>query len=248
VYIITSVLHDVNNYFDFLAVIFPPYKYRMIYIFGGSFATDHPNSGSWTDLLSKQYKIKNLAKDNSSNGKVYLDLLSVKDILTNNDILIVVWNDFLLPHINQLDDVDDKPKLMELYIKHFYNEELVFEQYKLYLNAFKEIAEEKGATLIALWSAPSNYINNFIWPWEQDHHLNYKKHTYAVDFPNDIRPSLIYYSKLEIKDLTEQEQSAMFACDSRPNHIADMQVHASIFNAVNAVIQGTKTGIINLDI
>ena len=220
----------------------------MIYIFGSSFATAHPNSGSWTDLLSKQYKIKNLAKDNRSNGRLYLDLLSVKDTLTSNDILIVVWNDFLLPHVNELDDVDDKPKLMELYIKHFYNEELVFEQYKLYLNAFKEIAEEKGATLIALWSAPSNYINNFIWPWKQDHHLNYKKHTYAVDFPNDIRPSLIYYSKLEIKNLSEEEQSAMFACDSRPNHIADMQVHASIFNTVNAVIQGTKTGILYLDI
>jgi hypothetical protein len=232
----------------FLTVIFPPYKYRMIYIFGSSFATAHPNSGSWTDLLSKQYKIKNLAKDNRSNGRLYLDLLSVKDTLTSNDILIVVWNDFLLPHVNELDDVDDKPKLMELYIKHFYNEELVFEQYKLYLNAFKEIAEEKGATLIALWSAPSNYINNFIWPWKQDHHLNYKKHTYAVDFPNDIRPSLIYYSKLEIKNLSEEEQSAMFACDSRPNHIADMQVHASIFNTVNAVIQGTKTGILYLDI
>ena len=55
----------------------------------------------------------------------------------------MVWNDFLFPHINKLDDVDDKPKLMELYIKHFYNEELVFEQYKLYLNAFKEIAAKK---------------------------------------------------------------------------------------------------------
>ena len=220
----------------------------MIYIFGSSFATDHPNSGSWTDLLSKQYKIKNLAKDNRSNGRLYLDLLSVKDTLTSNDILIVVWNDFLLPHVNELDDVNDKPKLMELYIKHFYNEELVFEQYKLYLNAFKEIAAEKGATLIVLWSAPSNYINNFIWPWKQDHHLNYKKHTYAVDFPNDIRPSLIYYSKLEIKHLTEEEHSAMFACDSRPNHIADMQVHTNIFNTVNAVIQGTKTGILYLDI
>ena len=92
----------------------------MIYIFGSSFATAHPNSGSWTDLLSKQYKIKNLAKDNRSNGRIYLDLLSVKDTLTNNDILIVVWNDFLLPHINELDDVEDKPKLMEIYIKHFY--------------------------------------------------------------------------------------------------------------------------------
>ena len=242
------MFHAVNNYFDFLTGIFPPYKYRMIYIFGSSFATDHPNSGSWTDLLSKQYKIKNLAKDNRSNGRLYLDLLSVKDTLTSNDILIVVWNDFLLPHVNELDDVNDKPKLMELYIKHFYNEELVFEQYKLYLNAFKEIAAEKGTTLIVLWSAPSNYINNFIWPWKQDHHLNYKKHTYAVDFPNDIRPSLIYYSKLEIKHLTEEEQSAMFACDSRPNHIADMKVHANIFNTVNAVIQGTKTGIIHLDI
>ena len=219
----------------------------MIYIFGTSFATYHPESGSWTDLLSKQYKIKNLATDNRSNGRLYLDLLSVKDTLTSNDILIVVWTDFLLPDINRLDDVDDKPKLMELYIKHFYNEELVFEQYKLYLNAFKEIAAEKGATLIALWSAPSNYIDNFIWPWKQDHHLNYKKHTYAVDFPNDIRPSLMYYSKLEIKDLTEEEQSATCAYDSRPNHIADMQVHANIFNTVNAVIQGTKTGIIYLD-
>ena len=49
------------------------------------------------------------------------------------------------------------------------------------------------------------------------------------------------------KDLTEEEQSAMFACDSRPNHIADMQVHTNIFNTVNAVIQGTKTGILYLD-
>ena len=48
--------------------------------------------------------------------------------------------------------------------------------------------------------------------------------------------------------LTEEEQSAIFAYDSRPNHIADMQVHANIFNTVNAVIQGTKTGILYLDL
>ena len=220
----------------------------MIYMFGGSYAQPGSGPDSWVTKISDNYKVKNLAWANKSNAEMYLDLLSVKDKLKANDTIIVVWNDYLFPYINNVNSnaLENKRDIISFYLKHLHNEELVLEHYKFYLNSFKQIAQERDVKLIALWSVPSNYINHWMWPWHQDHHLNYKKHTYAVDFPNDIRPSLMYFSKVEMKHLTDSEQEALVAKDHRPNHIANLSVHDEIYNYITQMLDNKLSGIVNL--
>ena len=216
----------------------------MIYIFGGSFA-EAVHVDSWATKLSKKYNVTNLATPNRSNAQTFLDLLAIKDKLKQEDIIILVCNDYLFPYINRVNELElsVKQKLMEDFIKYFYHEDLMTEHYKFYLNSFKQISEEKNVKLIVLWAAPSNYINKSHWPWAKPFHLDLKKHTYVMDFPNEIRPSLIYYSKLELKGVSPEEEYQMTNHDKRPNHVANLVIHEAIYDKLTKFINNELSGL-----
>jgi len=222
----------------------------MIYIFGGSYAVNENNSISWVTRLDQKYQVTNLAKSNTSNSDMLLALLAVHEKLTSEDIVIVVWNDYMFPYTGSIRNLplEKQEKLLDDYFEYFYNNELAFEHYLYTLKRFKELCSQ--SKLIVLWSSPSNQSLTFTWPWEQDFHLNYKKHTFATTFENEIRPGLVYFSKREIKELSLKgnELKQMLIDDPRPNHIGSESVHNAIYESINKFIANDVTGIINLDI
>jgi len=222
----------------------------MIYIFGGSYAVNENNPISWVTQLNQNYQVTNLAKSNTSNSDMLLALLAVHEKLTSKDIVIVVWNDYMFPYTGSIRNLplEKQEKLLADYFEYFYNNELAFEHYLYTLKRFKELCSQ--SKLIVLWSSPSNQSSTFTWPWEQDFHLNYKKHTFATTFENEIRPGLVYFSKREIKEmnLKGNELKQMLIDDPRPNHIGSESVHNAIYESINKFIANDATGVVNLDI
>jgi hypothetical protein len=222
----------------------------MIYIFGGSYAVDEKNPISWVTRLGKTYQVTNLAKSNTSNSDILLALMSMYQKLNSNDTVIVTWNDFMFPYTGSIRNLplEKQEKLLADYFEYFYNDELAFEHYLYTLNRFKELCSQ--SKLIVLWSTPSNQSLIFTWPWEQDFHLNWKKHTFAFNFENEIRPGLVYFSKHELKNmnLKGNELKNMLIDDPRPNHIGNISVHDQIYNTLVKFINNDTSGIISLDV
>jgi hypothetical protein len=219
----------------------------MIYIFGGSFA-EPGHSRGWVKKISDNFQVINFAMSNKSNAHSFLDLINVKDKLKPNDTIIFVINDCWFPYIDNINDLDlsVKQRIMEDFAKHFFNEKLLSEQYKFYLDSFKKISKEKDVKLIALWASPSNYINSDHWPWAKPFYLDLNKHVYITDFPNEIRPSLMFYSKLELQGLSPKEESQVMTCDERPNHIANELIHDAIYDKIKKFINNELSGLTHL--
>ena len=222
----------------------------MIYIFGGSYAVNENNPISWVTQLDRAYRVTNLAKPNTSNSDMLLSLLAVHEKLTSDDVVIVVWNDYMFPYTGSIRTLplEKQEKLLADYFEYFYNNELAYEHYLYTLNRFKELCSK--SKLIVLWSSPSNQSTTYAWPWEQDFHLNWKKHIFAVTFENEIRPGLVYFSKHELRkmNIKGDELKKMLIDDPRPNHIGRVSVHNEIYETINKFITNTATGIINLDV
>lgn len=222
----------------------------MIYIFGGSYAVNENNPTSWVTKLDQTYQVTNLAKANTSNSDMLLSLLAVHEKLTSDDVVIVAWHDYMFPYTGSIRTLplEKRGKLLDDYFKYFYNDELAFEHYLYTLNRFKELCSK--SKLIVLWSTPSNQPTTYAWPWEQDFHLNWKKHTFAVTFENEIRPGLVYFSKRELKEMNLRGDALknMLTDDPRPNHIGSASVHNEIYETINKFITNTTTGVVNLDV
>ena len=222
----------------------------MIYIFGGSYAVDENNPISWPTRLDQTHQVTNLAKPNTSNSDMLLSLLAIHEKLTSEDVVIVVWNDYMFPYTGSIRNLplEQQEKLLADYFEYFYNNELAYEHYLYTLNRFKELCSK--SKLIVLWSSPSNQSTTYTWPWEQDFHLNWKKHTFAVNFANEIRPGLVYFSKHELKkmNIKGDELKKILVDDPRPNHIGSASVHDEIYKTINKFITDTAAGIITLDI
>ena len=221
----------------------------MIYIFGGSYAVDENNPISWVTRLGKTYQVTNLAKSNTSNSDMLLALMAVYQKINPDDTVIVVWNDFMFPYTGGICTLpfDKQEQLLSTYFEYFYNDSLAFEHYLYTLNKFKELCSK--SKLIVLWANPSNKAVSHTWPWNQDHDLDWKKHTFAVDFEKEIRPALVYFSKSEIKKmkLKGSELTKILTDDPRPNHIGSLSVHNEIYLSIDKFINNTATGVITLD-
>jgi hypothetical protein len=222
----------------------------MIYIFGGSYAVNENNPISWVTQLDQTYQVTNLAKANTSNSDMLLASMAVHKKLTRDDVVIVVWNDYMFPYTGSIRNLplEKQEKLLADYFEYFYNDELAFEHYLYTLNRFKELCSQ--SKLIVLWSTPSNQSLIFTWPWEQDFHLNWKKHTFATTFENEIRPGLVYFSKRELKEMNLKGDALknMLTDDPRPNHIGSVSVHNKIYETINKFITNSTTGVVNLDV
>ena len=219
----------------------------MIYIFGGSFSKDHRSENSWVSKIRKEFKVKNFSESNRSNSQIFLDFLSVKDNITSTDTVIVLWNDYIFPYIENIDNfpVDKRYDLLEIYMKSFYNEQLAKEHYRFYLTKVKQILEIKNTKLIVLWAFPSNYIKTFS-KKDADPFIDYNNYVYDIDFLNEFRPALIYFSNKEIEHLSISEQKKITTIDDRPNHIGDIKIHDKIYTNIVQIILNKKSGIIDL--
>lgn len=208
----------------------------MIYVFGGSYATEQKGTGSWTDQLSQNHKVTNLAQDSRSNSEMYLDFLQIQDQIVTGDTILIAWNDWMFPYVTPTVPRQHKKKVVQEYLKFYYDETLARQHYRFYLREFQEFAEQKNVNLIVLWSVPSDYVNK---QSPQSQYLDVNNYIYDSNFKNEIRPALDYFSRSE--KLVAPDVDA-----DRPNHIKDMKIHNRIYNAVHSLISGERTGIIDI--
>lgn len=222
----------------------------MIYIFGGSFVVPGSDD-SWVTKLSSTYDVCNCAKENSANPSIFLKFLSMKDQIKTNDTVIIVWDDYMFPNVNNIDNIPAKKRdtIMGTYLEYFFNSDLAKMHYEYYLNFVKDFTKQNSINLIVLWAVPTNYILESDWanqgPWGSDY-SDPNKFVYAVNFQNEIRPALMYFSKKELSELSPKQLEKYLVEDPRPNHIADLSIHDKIYSAVTSLVNNAFTGCINL--
>ena len=219
----------------------------MIHIFGGSYAQLELGMDSWVTKLSNNYDVCNYAKSNSSNPKIFLSFKEQENNIKAGDVVIMSWNDYFFPYINDVNSVPlkIKNKIMKTYIQYFFNNELTKYHYEYYLNHVKEAVSNKSAKLIVVWAFPSNYMGAENFPYNYNH-SDYKNFTYSVNFENEIRPALVYFSHTEIMHLTESERIQIHNNDPRPNHIGNLKLHDTIYTKLTQLISGELSGVVDL--
>ena len=227
---------------------------RELYIFGDSFSTSyeqpsliqrifantisHAKQLSWIQQLSQKYKVSNFSEGGYGNPHIFLKFIENIDSVTSNDFVIIGWTDVTRPYAN----IKMTHKLRELYVEHFYNYRLHREHTKMYMTAVKEILIKRNIPHLIFWSFPSDYANISKWTCRDPNDF-----IYCDEFTNEIRPALIYFSRIELdSNLTVQESIEYMGNDSRLNHIDNPAVHKELFKIVVDVMDGKLSGMIDL--
>ena len=227
---------------------------RELYIFGDSFSTSyeqpsliqrifenirlHAKQLSWIEQLSRKYKVRNFSKGGHSNSHIFLKFVENIDSISSNDFVIIGWSDVTRPYAN----VKMNNELRKLYTEHFYNYRLHGEQTKLYMVRVKELLIERNIPHLIFWAFPSEYTNGSSWSCRI-----LEEYIYYDNFVNEIRPALIYFSRMELDPtLSSQEIIKILGDDSRPNHLGEWCIHDELFKIVVDVIDGKLSGMIDL--
>lgn len=225
-----------------------------LYIFGDSFSVNYARPSliqklfenttiyeqqlSWIHQLSQKYKVRNFSEGGYSNSHIFLKFIENIDSVTSNDFVIIGWTDVTRPYAN----MKMTQKLRELYVEHFYNYRLHREHSKLYMTTVKEILIKRNIPHLIFWSFPSDYANLPAWTCRDPNDF-----IYCDEFANEIRPALIYFSRIELdSNLTVQESIEYMGNDPRLNHIANTAVHKELFKIVVDVMDGKLSGMIDL--
>ena len=227
---------------------------RKLYIFGDSFSKSyeqpsliqrifeniilHAKQLSWIQQLSQKYKVKNFSEGGYSNSHIFLKFVENIDSITSNDFVIIGWSDVTRPYAN----IPMTQKLRESYVKNFYNYRLHTEHTKMYMTTVKEILIKRNIPHLIFWAFPSDYANGSPWTCRDPNDF-----IYCDEFTNEIRPALIYFSRIELdSNLTVQESIEYMGNDPRLNHIDNTAVHKELFKIVVDVIDGKLSGMIDL--
>ena len=95
---------------------------------------------------------------------------------------------------------------------------------------------------LIFWAFPSDYANGSSWTCRDPNDF-----IYCDEFANEIRPALIYFSRIELdSNITAHESIEYMGNDTRLNHIANTAVHKELFKIVVDVIDGKLSGMIDL--
>lgn len=216
-----------------------------IYIIGDSFASlTYQNSGSWVMLLSKKYNVEHVSLCGGSTQEIMLKFLDWSNEITSNDIVVLGISD---PHRFYISDSSIRHTVWESYYKHFYNETISQIHYQACLNKIKQHAKEKNIKLLIFWSFPSDYRSSIKWSSKDFQKISYNDYIYDIEFDNEIRPALIYFSRLEVPaHLSSTQIGEFYANDVRPCHIDNFDIHKKIYNVVDNFYNNNISGQINL--
>lgn len=206
-----------------------------ILVFGDSFSALSPHKWSWINLLSEKYKLTNHSKIGSSTSQIRDRLKSrLEKDESNDNFLIICLSDKTREYMN----VEDP----EWNIK-------ATSSYKQSLIDIQEILENQQNNFVVLWSFPSEYGKVTGWLSKKFVYIDKNTYEYFASFANEIKPALIYYSRQECSHITNEDKlGKFFAQDSRPNHIADPEVHKRIAETVVKFINKEISGSVNLEV
>lgn len=225
-------------------------KSKKLYIFGNSFTLRSNCEYSWIDRLEKKYSVFNLSRAGENNGGIFLKFLEYKDIITEEDTVLICWSDYNRFYVKDPLIFNKKKTLERTYYDYFYNEELLKYQSCGYLDQIIKITEQKNFKMLFFWAIPTEFKNMTNWIDTSFDYLSTESYIYSHNLKNEVRPALIYFSRKEINESISKNKKSLinlYQHDSRPSHILDKNVHAGLFNIVDEFINGKVSGIINLE-
>lgn len=220
-----------------------------IYIIGDSFAglSTTGNVTSWSKLISKNYPIEHISIPGGSNQEIMLAFLNLVDNVTPADIVVLGWSS---PHRFYVSNSNEsfRNEAWNIHYKYFYNDTVSRVHYEACLNKVKQVATDKNIRLLVFWSFPSDHPSSINWSSADFHLIPHTDYIYDASFDNEIKPALIYFSRLEIpKNLDDAAISKFYANDRRPGHINDVELHKKIYNIVVKFYNNEIRGCINLE-
>ena len=217
-----------------------------LYIFGDSFSIWRPEEQSWVHLLTEKYDVENFSYPGASNANIFLKFLEIHQCIVPEDIVIISWSD-----INRNYDSKNSTERRLIFDEYFFHQTLQKMHDKSYLERTKELIKECNLKALVVWAFPSEYkFNNTPASWVQPefNYIDYNTYEYSVDFENEVKPALVYFSRIEIEkeNVSEHEILKAYARDTRPNHISNLKVHDELVKIVDEFILGKISGQINL--
>ena len=200
---------------------------KKVFIFGGSFSVDE---GGWTDTIRNNYKLVNFSFGGASCSQILEKIKRQIDNINLDDFVIICWSDMNREYLNQLWINLDHLKIKETYINN--------------LNSAKKILEDRKINHLIIWALPSDYGKTRSWTTVDFAYLDKEKYEYIVNFKNEIRPALIYFSRKELLHITDDNELVnAFKYDKRPNHIRNLKIHILLSDAIIKFIEEEITGI-----
>ena len=216
-----------------------------IFIYGDSFSmSSEVRCTSWIDQLHGKHQLINRSIAGASNHYIFLRFMEDLDRITPDDLVVFCWSE------NQRYYQKDSKKTQEihqLYHKHFYNQRLLEMQSDMYLDKIEAVVKERKIRMLFFWAFPSGYGDSST--WVSTKFVSEDSLVYSHTFENEVRPALIYFSRIEIpkKYLNTEEKLLEFASkDMRPNHMANQKLHDELFKIVDDVFHHRLAGQINL--
>jgi hypothetical protein len=120
-------------------------------------------------------------------------------------------------------------------------------QSDMYLDKIKAVVKQRKIRMLFFWAFPSGYGDSS--GWTSSKFISEDRLVYSHTFENEVRPALIYFSRIEIpkeQSNTEEKLLDFAAKDIRPNHIASQKLHDELFKIVDDVFHHRLAGQINL--
>lgn len=191
---------------------------RTIFIFGDSFCIR--SRLSWVDILINNY---NLRVYNASKGgarcSYMLDAFK-KNLkrIKKDDFVIICWSDKNREHLNVAN-----PKWQEI----------IDNKYQNTLIEAKQLLETNNINHVIIWGFPSDYGIKSSWLSTEFLYTDKNSYKYSMEFANEIKPALIYFSRQELQHIKDENiLSKLMADDTRPNHIANPEIHRQLADAI----------------
>ena len=216
-----------------------------IFMYGDSFSVSAKvRCTSWIDQLHGKHQLTNRSIAGASNHCIFLKFMEDLDRITSDDLVVFCWSE------NQRyyqKDPKTSFKIHHLYHKHFYNQHLLEMQSEMYLDKIKAVVKERKIRMLFFWAFPSGYSDSIY--WVSSKFISEDSLVYSHTFENEVRPALIYFSRIEIPEEnsnTEEKLLDFASKDIRPNHIASQKLHDELFKIVDDVFHHRLEGQINL--
>jgi hypothetical protein len=166
------------------------------------------------------------------------------DRITPADLVVFCWSE---NHRYYQKDTKKTQEINQLYHKHFFNQRLLEMQSDMYLDKIKAVVEERKIRMLFFWAFPSGYVDSS--NWVSSKFISEDSLVYSHTFENEVRPALMYFSRIEIPNEQSNtiEKLLDFASkDIRPNHMANQKLHDELFKIVDDVFHHRLVGQINL--
>jgi hypothetical protein len=205
-----------------------------IFVFGDSFSTSSRHNWSWINRLSEKYNLSNYSAAGLSCSKI-LDLFQSKFLFNEIEKSFVIFclSDKSRDYMN----IEDPE--WDLKSKSIYRQSIS----KIY-----EILNDKNINHVIVWGFPSDYAEVNGWLNKKFVYVDKNTYKYFIEFSNQIKPALIYYSRQECKHIVnEKKLCEYFSNDRRPNHIANEEIHKKLADVVSKFINKEITGSVNLE-